>query len=137
MGARIVGRTRRIFTNSPTSGMLVISNRMSPRYIELTTPQNSPGSSETSRGPGVMPWMGARDPFAAAHPWYVLVEPSDPTPAARLDEVVETALGTASDRELLPDAVVADGSARIDALWNLRENISEAQNREGRAPSTM
>ncbi|APU19135.1 malate dehydrogenase (quinone) [Actinoalloteichus sp. GBA129-24] len=74
---------------------------------------------------------GTRDPFTGAHPWYALVELSDPMADAGLDATLETALGAAFDRELLLDAVVAEGSARIAALWNLREGISEAQNQEG------
>ncbi|PLC11761.1 hypothetical protein AUQ48_05315 [Kocuria flava] len=58
-GARIAARTRRMRTNSPTSGIDMISSRMLPTYIEFTTPQNSSGSCSTSWGPGVTPWMSS------------------------------------------------------------------------------
>jgi len=74
---------------------------------------------------------GARDPFAAVHPWYVLVELSDTLPDAGLDGLLETALAEAFDRDVAADAVVASGSAQVATLWALREGISEAQNFEG------
>jgi FAD/FMN-containing dehydrogenase len=74
---------------------------------------------------------GVRDPFTATHPWYALVELSDPLPEAGLDGILETALGTAVEQGLARDAVIASGPARVAALWRLREGISEAQNFEG------
>jgi FAD/FMN-containing dehydrogenase len=74
---------------------------------------------------------GARDPFGAVHPWYVLVELSDTLPDAGLATLLETGLAEAFDRAVALDAVVASGSAQVAALWALREGISEAQNFEG------
>jgi FAD/FMN-containing dehydrogenase len=74
---------------------------------------------------------GARDLFAAVHPWYVLVELSDTLPDAGLDGLLETGLAEAFDRAVAADAVVASGSAQVAALWALREGISQAQNPEG------
>ena len=74
---------------------------------------------------------GARDPFRDRHPWYALVELSDPLPNSALDEVIESALGAAIERGLVLDAVVASSPAQAAALWALREGISEAQNHEG------
>ena len=74
---------------------------------------------------------GARDPFRDRHPWYALVELSDPLPNSALDEVIESALGAAIERGLVLDAVVASSTAQAAALWALREGISEAQNHEG------
>ena len=74
---------------------------------------------------------GVRDPFAAPHPWYALVELGDTLPDAGLDGLLETVLGEAVERELVLDAVVASGSAQVAGLWALREGISEAQNHEG------
>jgi FAD/FMN-containing dehydrogenase len=75
--------------------------------------------------------VGARDPFAGVHPWYALVELSDPRPDAGLDGLAEQGLAAAFDRGAAADAVVASGSAQVAALWALREGISEAQNFEG------
>ena len=44
---------------------------------------------------------GARDPFRDRHPWYALVELSDPLPNAALDEVIESALEEAIERGLV------------------------------------
>jgi FAD/FMN-containing dehydrogenase len=74
---------------------------------------------------------GARDPFRDRHPWYALVELSDPLPNSALDEVIESALGAAVERGQVLDAVVASSPAQAAALWALREGISEAQNHEG------
>ena len=74
---------------------------------------------------------GARDPFGAPHPWYALVELSDTLPDAALGTQLEAGLGTAFERDLVLDAVVASGATQGAALWALREGISEAQNSEG------
>ena len=66
---------------------------------------------------------GARDPLPGASPWYVLAEATSAA-AFDLDGVFEDALG---DRE----AVIAASEAQRTALWALRENMSEAQKREG------
>jgi FAD/FMN-containing dehydrogenase len=73
----------------------------------------------------------ARDPFGDRHPWYALVELSDSLPGAGLDDVIESALNTAVQRNLVADAVVASSAAQAATLWALREGISEAQNHEG------
>jgi FAD/FMN-containing dehydrogenase len=49
----------------------------------------------------------ARDTFGDRHPWYALVELSDSLPVAGLDEVIESALESAVQRDLVVDAVVA------------------------------
>ncbi len=67
---------------------------------------------------------GARDPLAAPSPWYVLVE-ATAGEGVDLTSLFENGLMSADD------AVVAASQAQTDALWALRENISEAQKREG------
>ncbi|HEY5365110.1 MAG TPA: FAD-binding oxidoreductase [Casimicrobiaceae bacterium] len=64
-------------------------------------------------------------------PWYVLVQASDSAEGAALANAVEQALGTAIEREVAVDASIAQSISQADALWALRENISEAQRREG------
>jgi FAD/FMN-containing dehydrogenase len=73
-----------------------------------------------------------RLPFTQAYPQYVLLELSDTANAANLDAALHEALGEASERGLALDAVVAASAAQAAALWALRENIPEAQVREGR-----
>jgi FAD/FMN-containing dehydrogenase len=70
---------------------------------------------------------GARDPLSAPSPWYVLLEA---TSAAQFDlgAAFETAL---AGSDLVTDAAVATSDAQRTAFWALRENMSEAQKREG------
>ena len=71
---------------------------------------------------------GAKDPFAAPSPWYVLCEASG---MASLQSVFETALEQVLTDRLVSDAVVASSQAQRAALWKLREGMSEAQKLEG------
>ncbi|MEP7062137.1 MAG: FAD-binding oxidoreductase [Betaproteobacteria bacterium] len=64
-------------------------------------------------------------------PWYVLVQASDSAEGAALATQLEAALAAAVEREVAVDASIAQTLAQADALWALRENISEAQRREG------
>ncbi|WP_408054991.1 FAD-binding oxidoreductase [Stutzerimonas azotifigens] len=74
---------------------------------------------------------GCSDPFAEPHPWYVLIELSDPSAEAALGEWLEASLGEGFESGLVRDAVIATSEAQVAALWALREGISEAQNHEG------
>lgn len=73
---------------------------------------------------------GTRDPMPASSPWYVLMEASG---AARFDlkGAVEVCLISAADNGLSTNTVIASSEAQRSALWALRENVSEAQKREG------
>jgi FAD/FMN-containing dehydrogenase len=74
---------------------------------------------------------GTRDPFSEAHPWYVLVELCDAAPDAVLDPMLATALEGAIEAGKVRDAAVASSGAQRDALWKIREDISEAQKLDG------
>jgi FAD/FMN-containing dehydrogenase len=63
------------------------------------------------------------------HPWYALLQADDSAGDTGLREQVEAALMTAGP--LVADAVVAQSGDQAAKLWALRENISEAQRREG------
>ncbi|SDT29503.1 FAD/FMN-containing dehydrogenase [Pseudomonas asplenii] len=72
-------------------------------------------------------------PFAtAAQPWFALLELSDNHSAEHAREAFERVLGEAFESDLLADALIAESLAQSEALWQLRENMSEAQAREGR-----
>jgi FAD/FMN-containing dehydrogenase len=62
---------------------------------------------------------------------YALVELADVAADANLREKLEETLGRAMDAGLVLDAVLAGSSAERLALWNLREEHSEAQKRAG------
>lgn len=68
---------------------------------------------------------GSRRPGAVS-PWYVLAEFSDSEPAA-----VEAWLAERLAAGEIADGALAQSAAQAQALWALRENISEAQKREG------
>lgn len=73
---------------------------------------------------------GAANPVGQA-PWYVLCEFSDGGPEAALREQVEGWLSQCLEAGLIGDAVVAQSESQARKLWQLRENISEAQKIEG------
>jgi len=75
--------------------------------------------------------QGVRDPFGAAHPWYVLVELSGAQADIELEELLERALAEGADQELVADAALASSGEQREAMWKLRESIPEAQRREG------
>jgi FAD/FMN-containing dehydrogenase len=68
---------------------------------------------------------GTRRPFIT--PWSILLELSDSGDAATLNERLVDWLGA----QTLLDAVVAQSETERAALWQLRENISEAQAKDG------
>jgi FAD/FMN-containing dehydrogenase len=74
---------------------------------------------------------GSRDPFPEVHPWYVLVELSDSAPGDSLGGLLEAALGECAEAGMIRDAVIAASEAQRDALWKMREDITEAQKLEG------
>ncbi len=72
----------------------------------------------------------APDPLPG-HPWYVLVQADDSVADAPLSALVEATLATAIEAGAAADAVVAQSGEQAARMWALRENISEAQRREG------
>ncbi len=74
---------------------------------------------------------GARAPLGGEPEWTVLVELADTAEDADLEAVLERELGAALEAGLALDAAVAANLAQVQALWALRENISEAQRIEG------
>jgi len=73
---------------------------------------------------------GSPDPLPG-QPWYALLQADDSAPDAPLAAAMEGLLERASDDGVLADAVVAHSHDQAARLWALRENISEAQRREG------
>jgi FAD/FMN-containing dehydrogenase len=74
---------------------------------------------------------GSRDPLPGPHPWYVLVELSDSTAGEALSGLLEACLADAAESEMIRDAVVAASEAQRNALWKMREDITEAQKLDG------
>ena len=70
-----------------------------------------------------------RDPFATAHPWYVLVEVS--SSGEEVAGELELVLAAAYADGLLVDAVLATSLDQTASFWRLRESLSEVQRHEG------
>jgi len=75
--------------------------------------------------------QGVQEPFAQRYPGYVLMELADTADEAALNALLERVIGTALERELCLDAAVSASLAQLQALWKLREEISEAQRADG------
>jgi FAD/FMN-containing dehydrogenase len=65
------------------------------------------------------------------HPWYVLLQADDSAAGTELAAQVEHALDGVVEAGIALDATVAQSYDLAAKLWALRENISEAQRREG------
>ena len=74
---------------------------------------------------------GCTDPMAQAHPAYCLIELTSANAADTLDARMETALEAAFEAGEVHDAVIGASEAQKDALWALREHLSESQKPEG------
>jgi len=71
------------------------------------------------------------DPFPSPHQWYALFELTSPREGGELAELAESLLGTSVEAGEIADAVVASSLAQGEALWRLRELMSEVQKEEG------
>lgn len=72
-----------------------------------------------------------RSPFAGRHKGYVLIEVAGGGQEETLQQLVENALSESFERGTCIDAVIATSSSQAQALWQLREDISEAQRIDG------
>ena len=70
-------------------------------------------------------------PLAAANPYCVLLESSDPHSEANAAQTFERLLEEAFEAGIITDAAVAASIAQSRAFWALRENIPLAQATEG------
>lgn len=65
------------------------------------------------------------------HPWYVLLQADDTLVDSSIMTYVEAALLGAIDAGVALDVVIAQSVSESRRLWMLRENIGEAQRRDG------
>ena len=70
-------------------------------------------------------------PIASRHPWFVMMEISSGRSPEHAREVIEDILSAAFDDGILDDATITASIARFDAIWRLRDTMSEAQKPEG------
>jgi FAD/FMN-containing dehydrogenase len=74
---------------------------------------------------------GTRGPLSGEHSWNVLIEATTPDPATDIAAEIERLLGDALKQRMIADAVIASNEARAEALWRIRDSISEAERAEG------
>ncbi|KQP59123.1 FAD-binding oxidoreductase [Methylobacterium sp. Leaf108] len=74
---------------------------------------------------------GARRPLDGEHAAYALIELSATRPDAAPDDELTALLSGAIEEGLVDDATIASSGTQAEALWALRENLSEVQGREG------
>ncbi|MFZ4689515.1 MAG: FAD-binding oxidoreductase [Polymorphobacter sp.] len=71
---------------------------------------------------------GNRAPLGGAHPWHVLMELAGPQ---SLDGVLIDTLAAAAEAGEVHDATVAASAAQGAALWRIREELPDAERRDG------
>jgi len=76
---------------------------------------------------------GSRPPLSRPQPWNALVEAVAPMAAASPEKPLYEALRSALEIGLVADATIAASEAQADALWRLRDSISEAEKKDGPA----
>ena len=74
---------------------------------------------------------GTRSPLAARHRWHILVEATSETHDKDPRTLLERLLGEALEVGLVEDAAVAASEAQAEAMWRIRDSISEAERAEG------
>lgn len=75
---------------------------------------------------------GTRAPLTGTHRWHVLIEAVAMNPAAEPPaRLLERLLGDAAD--LYDDATLAQTETQAEAMWRLRDSLSEAERAEGPA----
>jgi FAD/FMN-containing dehydrogenase len=77
---------------------------------------------------------GTRNPLDGNHAWNVLIEATSSTPDLDPVELLQSLLGRAIEDKFVEDALVASSETQAEALWRIRDSISEAERAEG--PST-
>ncbi len=74
---------------------------------------------------------GARDPLAAPHPWYVLMEVSSGRGESDAHELTLRSLAAALAEGTVADAAIATSLAQAQDFWRMRHGLSEIQKHEG------
>jgi FAD/FMN-containing dehydrogenase len=74
---------------------------------------------------------GTRSPLAGSHPWYVLVEATTSDGTIDIGAELERLLASALEDGIIVDAVLAASETHAEALWKIRDSISEAERTEG------
>lgn len=74
---------------------------------------------------------GYKEPLAAKHPWYALLEISSSRSGAHLRQALEALLEEAMGADLIQDGVIAESEAQRRELWRIRAGMPEQQDKLG------
>jgi len=74
---------------------------------------------------------GARSPLQGEHGWHVLIEATAEQPGQGPAALLQSLLAEALQLGLIEDAALAANEAHAEAMWRLRDSISEAERAEG------
>ena len=72
-----------------------------------------------------------RAPLAGTYKWHALVEATTADPDHDINGEVERLLAAALEKGIIGDAAIAASDAQAEAMWKLRDTISEAERAEG------
>ena len=72
-----------------------------------------------------------RAPLADSHPWHALVEATTADPDADISAELQRLLEAALGQGIIGDAAIASNEAQAEAIWKIRDSISEAERAEG------
>ena len=76
---------------------------------------------------------GTRQPLSEPTAWNVLIEAVAPMAAASPEKPLYEALRSALELGIVEDVAIAGSEAQAEALWRLRETVSEAERQHGPA----
>jgi FAD/FMN-containing dehydrogenase len=74
---------------------------------------------------------GTRDPLAARHAWYLMLEVSSPKSQEDAEATIEAIFAESMERGLVEDGIATKSSAEAAALWRMREALSDLQKNLG------
>lgn len=75
--------------------------------------------------------QGTKNPLAEMYPWYALLEISSNRSSEDAAELMQSILEQGLEAELVLDAAIGGSIAQQDALWQMREALSDSQAPEG------
>lgn len=70
-------------------------------------------------------------PLGDRHPWYLLIEATEPAADDRLADRLMDSLAACIETGILSDAVIAQTEAQRNAFWSMRHATAESNNRAG------
>ena len=74
---------------------------------------------------------GTRNPLGEQHAWNALVEVTSDHPNEDPHGLIEALLGEALANGICTDAAIASSEGQAEAMWRIRDSISEAERAEG------